>query len=436
MSFAIFKTNMSLYMGNQSGIKKLEDFGKKLTNEYDMAVRRGYQTVNNVSVQKPNKDLMETMVNLAGFMALQKQSGLHDIINNIGKGVEMYWLGATLYQFPTPIIPATGAYQNIMTTSAMVTDPGEFPDLGNQYPTDDTDQFLDMLIMGMNIHLLTIKGMYNTLSLYPGFPQVPPAPGIVQWTGYTIPPSSKSPPKPKPPQEPSVDEVLKSVPVDNVTIQGASAVIAETGVDILDDNGQDGGATIKAMKAAAPPNKSVPLDNDAEITEAIPSEEEGEPVNCGDPFDYNGQISDSYRVRNLSLETTWPHRVKEQRGLSKEDIACNLKSLATNVLEPIKQKYPNVKVNSAFRGTASIPGRVSQHEKGEAMDVQFPGMKPQEYLAVAKWVIETLPFDQLIFEHGNSIWLHISNKKNGGNRKMVLTMLKGKYTPGLKCYYK
>ena len=436
MSFEIFKTNMLLYMQNQSGIKKLEDFGTKLTNEYDMAVRRGYQTINNVSVQKPNKDLMETMVNLAGFMALQKQSGLHDIINQIGKGVEMYWIGATLYHFPTPIIPATGAYQNIMTTSAMVTDPGEFPDLGQQYPTNDSGQFLDMLIMGMTIHLLTIKGMYNTISLYPGFPQVPPAPGIVQWTGYTIPPSSKSPPKPTPPQEPTIDNLLKSVPVDNVTIQGASAVIAETGVDILDDNGLDGGPTIAAIKAAAPPNKIIPTLPDVEETEVIPNDEEGEPVTCGDPFDYNGQISDSYRVRSLSLEPTWPHRVKEQHNLTKEDIACNLKSLATNILEPIKQKYGNVKVNSAFRGSPSLKGRVSQHEKGEALDIQFPGMKPQEYLEVAKWVIETLPFDQLIFEHGNSIWLHISNKSNGGNRKSVLTMLKGKYTAGLKCYYK
>ena len=187
MSLQVFKTNMLLYMQNQDGVKSKEEFAKKLTNEYDMLIRRGYQVINQVSIQKPNKELMETMVNLAGTVALQKQSGLHDIINQIGKGIKMYWLGATLYQFPVPIIPAVGAFQNIMTTSAMVTNPGEFPDMAQQYPTTDSAQFIDMLVLGIQIHLLSIEGMYNTISMYPGFPQVPPAPGIVQWKGYTIP---------------------------------------------------------------------------------------------------------------------------------------------------------------------------------------------------------------------------------------------------------
>lgn len=187
MSWQVFKANMTLYMGNQTAIDSSETFAKKFTQEYDLVIRRGFQTINNVSVQDSNVDLMETMINLAGIISLQKQSGLHDIINQLGKGIKMYWLGATLYQFPIPIIPAIGSYQNIITTSALVTNPGEFPDFQQQFPTDDTGQFLDMLIMAMNIHLFSIEGIYNTVSLYPGFPQVPPAPGIVQWVGYTIP---------------------------------------------------------------------------------------------------------------------------------------------------------------------------------------------------------------------------------------------------------
>ncbi len=435
MSWEIFKKSMSLYMGNQSGISQYQDWGKKFTSEYDMAMRRGYQTINNVSIQKGNKDLMETMINLAALVALQKKEGQHDIINQLGKGIKMYWIGATLYQFPTPVIPATGAYQNILTTSSLVTKPGDFPDFKNQYPTNDTDQFLDMLIMAMNIHLFSIEGIYNTVSLYPGFPQVPPAPGIVQWVGYTVPPSSPSPPKPPevPVQEPTTEELLQKVPEDNNTIEGARQVVGGTGVGILSDTTDPPSPQTKAIMAAMPPDKSHDISEEEIQTEL--NDEENKDVTCGDEFNYGNNLSPNYKVKDLSLLVSFPHRIKEQHDLTKEDIVCNLKSVSENILEPIKNKFPSVKVNSAFRGGKNRSGKISQHEKGEAIDIQFPGLKPKDYLPISKWIVENLPFDQFIFEHGNSIWLHISNKKNGSNRKQILTMYKGGYKPGIKCHY-
>ena len=173
--------------------------------------------------------------------------------------------------------------------------------------------------------------LYNTVYLYPGFPQVPPAPGIVQWVGYTVPPSSPSPPQPTVPevQEPTVEELLKSVPVDNVTIQGASAVIAETGAGILDDDGQDPGQTVKAIIAASPKDIPPPLDEEEIISEA--GDEQNKDVTCGDEFNYNNNLSQSYRVRDLSLVCTYPHRIKDQHGLTREDIVCNLKSVSENI---------------------------------------------------------------------------------------------------------
>jgi hypothetical protein len=185
MSFDIFKQSMNAYMGNQEGIASYQDFAKKLTLEYDMCMRRGYQSINSVFLQKGNTELMETMVILACGTALQKQEGLHGIINDIGKAVVGYWTGATLNNFPPPIIPAVGSFQNISTTSALVTNPGEFPDMGTQVPTMDINVFLDMLIIAMTIHLTTITGMYMTLSMYPGVP-VTIAPGILTWTGFTV----------------------------------------------------------------------------------------------------------------------------------------------------------------------------------------------------------------------------------------------------------
>jgi len=229
MSFSIFKTNMLSYMENQGGIKSHVDFAKKLTMEYDMAIRRGYQIVNTVSVAKPNTELMIAMVSLAGTLALQKQDGLHHIINDIGKGVVGYWTGATLNNFPVPIIPAIGAYQNIITINAIVSKPGQFPDMGQQNPIDNSGLFLDLLIMAMEIHLATIEGMYFTISLYPGFPVLPPAPGIVMWTGYSVPPATPTvvtPPIEEPPT-PEQEQVAEAV-----TLDAEQEVIADAATDL------------------------------------------------------------------------------------------------------------------------------------------------------------------------------------------------------------
>ena len=113
-----------------------------------------------------------------------------------------------------------------------------------------------------------------------------------------------------------------------------------------------------------------------------------------------------------------------------------MKGLAVNILEPLRAQYPKIRINSAFRGTASLSGgKVSQHQKGEAVDIQIPLMAPKGYLPIAEWCIANLPFDQLIFEHGNSIWLHISYKRGGKQRKELLTMYKGNYESGLTLYY-
>jgi len=186
MSFKIFKQNMLAYMQNQRGVDSTQSFAKRLTTEYDLLIRRGFQIVNQVPIQKGNKELMEQLVQLALIKGLQQRSGLHDVINDIGKGIVGYWTGATLSNLPPPIIPAVGAVQNISTTSALVTNPGDFPDLGPSIPTDNSEVFINQLINAIKIHLLSIEGIYNTISLYPGAPPPPPAPGFLDWRGFQI----------------------------------------------------------------------------------------------------------------------------------------------------------------------------------------------------------------------------------------------------------
>ena len=195
MSFAIFKSNMMSYMENQNGIKAYPEFAKKITSEYDMCIRRGLQTVNNIPIQTPNIALMQTLVTLACSISLTKLDGKHTFADDIGKGVLGYWTGATLVVGIPPIIPAPGSMLNVSTTAAIVTSPGTWSPVGPLSPTDDSGQFLDKLITSMVSHLPTIQGLYMTMSLYPAAPPFI-APGVLPWTGFTVPPAGVSAPKP------------------------------------------------------------------------------------------------------------------------------------------------------------------------------------------------------------------------------------------------
>jgi len=187
MSFSLFKTSMFVYMSNQSGVSSYNDFAKKLTDEYDMCIRRGFQTTNNIPLQKPNKQIMQTLATVACQKAFAVQEGPHSFIDDLGKAVVGYWTGGQLVTGIPPIIPADGAIANITSTAAMVTNPGNWSPTGPEFPTNNINDFLNKLVNGMKIHLTTVSGIYITVSMYPGFPTVPPAPGIRSWKGWTVP---------------------------------------------------------------------------------------------------------------------------------------------------------------------------------------------------------------------------------------------------------
>jgi putative chitinase len=57
-------------------------------------------------------------------------------------------------------------------------------------PTDRSEIIIDDFIQYATTHLTTISGVANTISLYP--PVGTPGPGVVLWSGYTIPPTAKT----------------------------------------------------------------------------------------------------------------------------------------------------------------------------------------------------------------------------------------------------
>lgn len=229
------------------------------------------------------------------------------------------------------------------------------------------------------------------------------------------------------------------VPDDTYTMEFVAEVVANTGRYILNDEGdiEEVPEKIQKLWDILPDDEDkVLVERPVEDVVEEPEEKVIEESDCDLPNILKGKVklSENFTLGDLTTGATFPHELKAQHGLSKHEIACNLKNVAINILEPLLAQYPNMQVNSGFRGTPSLKGRVSQHEIGQAVDVQFTGWTPQDYLEASRWVRKHLPFDQFIFEHGNNIWFHISCKKKN-NRNKLTTMYKNKYEPGIKLYY-
>jgi hypothetical protein len=184
--------------------------------------------------------------------------------------------------------------------------------------------------------------------------------------------------------------------------------------------------------------KPADFDGAAKTTSDLTDTETPTPsVSCstviGNAIDYDMMLGETgYTIGDLSAYALFPHRIAPQGGLSSHDIVCNLQALAENILVPLAAQYPGFRINSAFRKGS---GR-SQHNSGQGTDIQNDAWTPAKYMEVAEWIAANLPCDQLIFEHGNSIWLHISfDPTKTSQRGQLLTMLNGNYEPGLVNYY-
>jgi uncharacterized protein YcbK (DUF882 family) len=147
----------------------------------------------------------------------------------------------------------------------------------------------------------------------------------------------------------------------------------------------------------------------------------------------NFKLTPNFTLGALSINAPAQHdRIAAQYNLTEGEIAANLYALAVNVLEPIKAKYPNMFVTSAFRAQAhnTLSKSISQHCLGLAADMQFTGVAKSDYYALAAELKSLLPaYDQLLLEYkttgsGNP-WIHISFN-TAGNRGQVLTMFNNK----------
>jgi hypothetical protein len=110
----------------------------------------------------------------------------------------------------------------------------------------------------------------------------------------------------------------------------------------------------------------------------------------------------------------------------------NFKLLAEKIFEPIREHFKvPIHISSGYRSkelNAKIGGSAtSQHCKGEAIDIDMDG-SPNGVTnkMVFDYIKDNLPFDQLIYEFGDSNnpdWVHVSYSRNA-KRGQVLKAFK------------
>lgn len=137
------------------------------------------------------------------------------------------------------------------------------------------------------------------------------------------------------------------------------------------------------------------------------------------------KLSPNFTVDAMTKRNSRP--IKAQNGLSAQEIACNLKGVCENVLEPIRKVYPGIDITSAFRRPGDLPppykNEKSQHTAGQAVDFWFPGFSRKQHYEAAIKIAQLVPYDQLLLEYDGktTVWIHISFKYTG-NRKELFTM--------------
>lgn len=132
-------------------------------------------------------------------------------------------------------------------------------------------------------------------------------------------------------------------------------------------------------------------------------------------------------MKYFSIEELCKSDTATARGIDNtpnEEVKANLEALIENVLDPLREWYGKpIYVNSGYRSPElnKAVGGVSnsQHMKGQAADIDVHDTEENKKLQ--DYIKDNLDFDQAIFEN-NGAWLHVSYKKDGGNRKQAFAL--------------
>jgi hypothetical protein len=164
----------------------LQAFATAFCDAYDKTVKTGKTLIGGVPVSSGNKRIMKIV--LIAKMMQAKNSGKKldkTLLDLCGTAVLAYWGFAGLAKSPVPTMPCYGSLKNLTTTQAYVLYPGKWTSI-IVGPQNSFDPFLLSFIASAMIHNLTIGGIFICNCQYP--PPAPPAPGVLAWVGYYVPP--------------------------------------------------------------------------------------------------------------------------------------------------------------------------------------------------------------------------------------------------------
>lgn len=136
------------------------------------------------------------------------------------------------------------------------------------------------------------------------------------------------------------------------------------------------------------------------------------------------------------------HKLRDQVGLTKQQIVCNLSLLCQNVIEKYIPLMPGGmagygklwRINSGYR----MGDGKSDHCRGRAFDIGLIGgsERKQKHFELIKQMEAIVPYDQIILEYRTpgQTWIHtsfrgmgeVTTSGGGKNRKMAFTMLNDK----------
>ena len=124
------------------------------------------------------------------------------------------------------------------------------------------------------------------------------------------------------------------------------------------------------------------------------------------------ELSENFALKEFLVSQTASRNGYKEQWNPPQRVVQNLKTLATDALQPIREQFGVITITSGYRclrlNRAIRSSDHSDHVQGFAAD--FISHKHSE-LAMAKWIQRNINYDQLILEFGslrNPSWLHLS----------------------------
>ena len=186
----------------------------------------------------------------------------------------------------------------------------------------------------------------------------------------------------------------------SLSTEAIAAIVAENPTAVIDTKPLPAKPAIPAKPVTPVSGDIPPIDYRLQLSKHF---------SLGDLVKYNVQFK--HHDLNALKSSNW-----EKNGLHVSEIVTNLKGLAVNILDPLLEKFPGMRVNCAWRNESGK----SQHPKGMAADLQWPNLTLQQHYEIAQYIKQNLPFDQIILEHGQvSFWVHVSFNSKGGRRSVL-----------------